>query len=231
MSFVVVTGTGTGVGKTIATAALVCAAASDGLLVSVVKPCQTGVMSAEPSDIATVAALSGCRSVHELVRLDDPLAPDSAARLRGIAVPPMARLAQDVAACGAGSDVTFVEGAGGVAVRLDTEGGTIVTLAGALREAGHAVDVVVVTSLTLGTLNHTELSVAHLRSAGFEPAGLVLGDLPTLPGLAERCNIEDLPRVTGLPVIAAIPSGAGAWAPDAFAAAAPTWVVTTPRLW
>lgn len=224
MRFVVVTGTGTGVGKTVATAALVSAPATGRHTASVVKPYQTGVTTDEPNDAETVAALSGCPAVHELVRLDDPLAPDSAARLRNIDVPTVVELADDVVACAAGYDVTFVEGSGGVAVRLDTRGGTIVTLAEELRAGGHAVDVVVVTSLALGTLNHTELTVAMLRSHAFEPAGLVLGDVRDGPGLAERCNVLDLPRVTGLPLLASIPHGAGGWSAEAFRAAAPSWV-------
>ncbi len=219
-----VTGTGTGVGKTIVTAALATTLTVQGHRVAVVKPCQTGVSGDEPSDARTVAALSGCESVHEIVRLDDPLAPDSAARLRGLSIPTVDQLVSEVAARAEGHDLTLVEGAGGVAVRLDTSGGTILTLAAGLRSAGHDVDVVVVTALSLGTLNYTELTVSALRSAGFEPLGLVLGDVPDEPGLAERCNLDDLPRVTGLAIIASIPHGVGSWSGAAFRAAAPDWV-------
>lgn len=222
--FVVVTGTGTGVGKTVTTAAMVCAAAADGSQVSVVKPYQTGVTGNDPSDVATVTALSGCTDVHELVRLDDALAPESAARLRGVSLPSVEDLVDDVADRGAGRDLTLVEGAGGVAVRLDLAGATIASLATALRAHGHRVDVVVVTTLGLGTLNHTELTVQALRTQELEPFGLALGSVPGELGLAERCNVEDLPRLTGVPVVARIPAGAGAMGADAFRAAAPTWV-------
>jgi dethiobiotin synthetase len=224
MRFVVVTGTGTGVGKTVTTAALVCAAEADGAQVSVVKPYQTGVSGDDPSDAATVMALSGCTDVHELVRLDDALAPESAARLRGVGTPLVEDLVDDVAERGAGRDLTLVEGAGGVAVRLDPAGGTIATLAAALRARGHRVDVVVVTTLGLGTLNHTELTVQALRSQELEPFGMALGCVPEALGLAERCNVEDLPRLTGVPVVARIPAGAGAMNAADFRAAAPTWI-------
>src|SRR5262245_59314435 len=224
MKFVVVTGTGTGVGKTVTTAALVCAAQARGRRVSVVKPYQPGIRSSEPSDVGTIAALSGCLDVHELVRLDDPLAPESAARLRHVAIPSVRDLADDVVWCGDGFDVALVEGAGGVAVRLDLEGGTIVTLAQALAERGHKVDVVVVTSLGLGTLNHTELTLAALRTAGIRAAGLVFGSVPEPLGLAEQCNVDDLPRLTGIPVIGSIPEGVGDWTGTEFRAAAHEWV-------
>lgn len=224
MRFVVVTGTGTGVGKTVATAALTCAAAARNLRVSVVKPYQTGIATDEPNDIATVTRLSGCTNVHELVLMDEPLAPESAARLRGVSIPAVEQITADIVGCAADADVTFVEGSGGVVVRLDLEGGTILNVVTGLRERGQQVDVVVVTSLVLGTLNHTELTVSALRNVGVEPAGLVLGSVPMELGLAERCNADDLPRLTGVPVVAAIPEGAGSWAPEAFRAASPGWV-------
>jgi dethiobiotin synthetase len=75
----------------------------------------------------------------------------------------------------------------------------------------------------LGTLNHTELTVGALRSRGLEPAGLVVGSWPAAPGLAEQCNLADLPRVSGLPLLAVIPEGAGSLSTGAFREAAPGW--------
>jgi dethiobiotin synthetase len=201
--YVVVTGTGTGVGKTVATAALATSYAAHGLDVAVVKPVQTGLLPGEPgSDMDEVTVLSGVRDVHELVRLEDPLAPDSAARLRDAEIPTVAELTDRVAAIDA--DVVVVEGAGGALVRLDREGGTVVDLALGLRQSGAEVDVMVVTAAGLGTLNHTELTVEALRRRGLEPAGLIIGSWPADPGLAERRNREDLPRVTGVPLVTAL---------------------------
>ena len=117
----------------------------------------------------------------------------------------------------------IVEGAGGLLVRLDTEGGTLLDLAAALASYGLSVEVVVVVAAGLGTLNHTELTVAALRARGIEPAGLVVGSWPADPGLAERCNLEDLPRVTGLPLLAVIPEGAGRLDRAEFVRRAPAW--------
>jgi dethiobiotin synthetase len=198
--FVVVTGTGTGVGKTVATAALALSYAEQGLSVAAVKPVQTGLPAGAPgSDMDEVRRLSGVADVHELVRLEDPLAPDTAARLRGASIPPVGELADLVGKVSA--DVVLVEGAGGVLVRLDLADGTIADLARLLRERSAEVEVVVVTSPDLGTLNHTELTVEALRRRGIEPAGLVIGSWPAQPDLAQRCNREDLPRVTGVPVL------------------------------
>jgi dethiobiotin synthetase len=201
--YVVVTGTDTGVGKTVATASLAASYAADGMRVAVVKPVQTGLRHGEPGgDVDEVRALSGVPDVHELVRLAAPLAPETAARLNDVDIPSVADLADRVLQVH--GDVVLVEGAGGVLVRLDREGGTIADLATALRARGAEVEVYVVTSPSLGTLNHTELTVEALRRRGVEPAGLVIGCWPREPDLAERCNRDDLPRVTGVPLTAVL---------------------------
>ncbi|CAB4696199.1 MAG: ATP-dependent dethiobiotin synthetase BioD [Actinobacteria bacterium] len=217
----VVTGTSTGVGKTVATAALAATATGH---VTVVKPAQTGIADGEPGDAEVVHRLSGC-AVQEYTALDDPLAPDTAARLRGVRIPPIAEYADRIRVLADFHDLVVVEGAGGLLVRLDTEGGTLLDLAAELADTlpPGSVDVVVVTAAGLGTLNHTELTVGALRARGLEPAGLVIGSWPDEPGLAETCNRDDLPRVSGLPLLATIPAGAGALERDAFRAAAPGW--------
>jgi dethiobiotin synthetase len=219
---VVVTGTGTGVGKTTATAALAVRAGGDGSVV-VVKPVQTGVgpASAEPGDAEVVHALTGC-AVQEFTSLEDPLAPDTAARLRDVAIPPVREHADRIRVLAEFHDTVIVEGAGGLLVRLDTDGGTLLDLASELSDVV-PVEVVVVVAAGLGTLNHTELTVAALRSRGLEPSGLVIGAWPEVPGLAERCNREDLARVTGVPVVAVIPEGAGSLSGPAFREAASGW--------
>ena len=223
---VVVTGTSTDVGKTIATAALTATAAASGGRVLVVKPAQTGVAEGEPGDAAVVEHLTGCVT-RTLVELPEPLAPDTAARRAGLPLPTVAEHARAVLDLVDGYDVVIVEGAGGLLVRLDHDGGTLLDLAVLLAHE-HPVEVVVVCSAGLGTLNHTELTVNALRARGLEPAGLVIGSWPSppdSPGLAEACNREDLPRVTGVPVIAVLPAGSGALAPVDFVAQAPSWFV------
>lgn len=222
MTVTVVTGTDTGVGKTVAVAALAARAVAAGRRAVVVKPVQTGIGGAEPdvSDAETVDRLTGV-PVEEFTALDDPLAPDTAARRQGVAIPAVASYAERIVPLRDHHDEVIVEGAGGLLVRLDTDGGTLLDLVDALGDA--APDVVVVTRAGLGTLNHTELTVAALRSRGIEPTGLVIGAWPASPGLAEQCNLEDLPRVTGVPVLAVLPEGVGAHSREDFLSAAPGW--------
>ena len=210
----VVTGTGTGVGKTVVTAVL--AVRSPGCLV--VKPVQTGVGPDEPGDADEVRRLAGV-DVAELVRLPDPLAPDTAARLAGLAIPTVAEHAVRIRGLAAEHETVIVEGAGGLLVRLDADGGTLLDLAACLDAT-----VVVVVAAGLGTLNHTELTVEALRQRGIEPVGLVIGSWPDSPDLAERCNLEDLPRVTGVPLLGRIPERVSGLSPAEFRRAAPGWL-------
>ena len=226
---VVVTGTDTGVGKTVATAALAARAVASGQRVLVVKPVQTGVGGEDPDvpDVEIVRRLAGC-DVVQFRSLDEPLAPDTAARRQGVPLPPVREHVARIRAVLPAHDLVVVEGAGGLLVRLDAEGGTLLDLArdltfALMRADGSPVDVVVVCRAGLGTLNHTELTTTALRAVQVEPAGLVIGAWPHAPGLAETCNRTDLPRVTGVPVLAAIPEGAGALSPGEFRTAAPTW--------
>jgi dethiobiotin synthetase len=215
---VVVTGTGTGVGKTIATAALAVRATGLGSVL-VVKPVQTGMGHdhGETADVEKIHSLTGCATL-ELTTLDDPLAPDTAARMRGVQIPPVTEYAQRIRALAEQYDCVLVEGAGGLLVRLDTDGGTLLDLAADL-----GADVFVVVSAGLGTLNHTELTVWALRAGGIEPAGLIIGAWPDEPALAETRNRQELPRVSGLPVLATIPAGAGDLDSERFRRLAPTW--------
>lgn len=217
---VIVTGTDTEVGKTIATAALAVRLGQP----LVVKPVQTGIAadgSGDTPDVETVARLSGAPS-RQFLSLEDPLAPDTAARLRSVTIPPVREHASAIRHLLAEHPTVVVEGAGGLLVRLDTDGGTLLDLATDLAKR-EPVAVYVVTRAGLGTLNHTELTVQALRHAGLEPAGLVIGSWPAQPDQAAELNRSELPRVTGVPVVAVIPENAGSLDPETFRAQAPTW--------
>jgi dethiobiotin synthetase len=185
VSVLVVTGTGTDVGKTVTTAAL--AACARGR-VAVVKPAQTGVADGAPGDLAEVTRLSGVTDVHEYVRYPDPLSPHHAARLSGRPPLALADAVQRIVDLDALHDLVLVEGAGGLLVPFgDDDRWTLVDLATSL----HA-PAVVVTDPGLGTLNTTALTVERMAEDGVQLAGLVLGRWPAEPDLAMRCNLADL---------------------------------------
>ncbi|KJS63785.1 dethiobiotin synthase [Streptomyces rubellomurinus] len=205
-----VTGTNTDVGKTIATAAVASAALRAGQRVAVLKPGQTGVTGDEPGDAAEVQRLAGDVTILELARYPDPLAPDTAARRSGLPYLSPADVATAVASLAASHDLVLVEGAGGLLVRYDDEGRTLADQARAVIASGLPASVLLVASATLGTLNIVALTAEALSSRQLPLAGVLVGSWPSDPGLAERCNLADLPRSAGAPLLGALPERAGA---------------------
>src|SRR3954468_11730849 len=187
----VLTGTGTGVGKTVVTAAVAALALEGRRSVAVLKPAQTGVGPDEPGDLAEVERLAGSDvTTWELGRFPDPLAPGTAARRPGLPpVPPSAAAAAAVE-LSRGHDQVIVEGAGGLLVRYDDNGGTLADVAWSI-----GAPVLIVADAGLGTLNATALTAEALRQRGIRCAGIVVGSWPAEPDLAARCNLDDLPLV------------------------------------
>jgi dethiobiotin synthetase len=207
MSILLVTGTGTGVGKTVTTAALAALAAARGASVAVVKPAQTGVAEGEPGDLAAIARLAGVTDMHEFARYPDPLSPAAAARISGLPQLSLLEAAADIRKLADTRRLVLVEGAGGLLVRFDEDGATLADLARELNAP-----VLVVADPALGTLNHTALTLESMALRGVEPAGVVLGSWPVgpdEPDLAMRCNIRDLETLAARPLAGALPAGAG----------------------
>jgi dethiobiotin synthetase len=216
MTVLIVTGTSTGVGKTMVTAAVAALAHRRGDRVAVVKPGQTGLAEGEPgSDLDEVRRLAGVTDLHELARFGDPLSPEAAARAAGRPPVDLAAAAGYVRGLARTRDLVLVEGAGGLLVRYDGAGTTLADLA---RLAG--APVLVVTEAGLGTLNHTALTLEALAARGLTLAGVVIGSWPAGPGLAERSNLADLETIIGGPLAGALPAGCARQTPDGFAAAA-----------
>ncbi len=209
MSVVVVSGTNTGVGKTVATAALACHARLAGIDVAVCKPVQTGTDDGD-DDLADVSRLSRVSELHSLARFPEPLAPLAAAQRVGSALPTRAALVDMVTAVDRPGRLTLVEGAGGLLVQIGAEGVTLRDIAGGL-----GAPVLIVVAPGLGTLNHTALTLEALAVRQIRCAGLVIGAWPTEPGVAESDNREALARLA--PLRAVLPTGAGSLSAQEFA--------------
>ena len=215
MSVLVVTGTGTEVGKTVVTAAVAALARDRGSRVAVVKPGQTGVLPGEPGDLDDVRRLSLVDDLHEHARFPDPLAPAAAARVRGLPSLDVRASIEGVRAIADDRDLVVVEGAGGLLVRYDDDGATIADWARALDA-----EVLVVVPAGLGTLNHTALTLEALAHRGLRLSGVVVGAWPAEPDLASRCNVRDLEMLAARPLAGALEDGAGALEPAEFLLAA-----------
>ena len=208
-----VTGTGTDVGKTVATAALAVRLEDAGHRVTVVKPVQTG----EPpghGDLRTVTTLTGITDTHCFVTCPEPLAPVAAARRAGVILPGLDETARTLRALDGPGRIVLVEGAGGLLVSLG--GYTLADLAVRL-----GAPVVVVTTTFLGSLNHCALTLEALERRGVDCLGVIGGSVPADPDAATATTLDALTTAQWL---GGIPAGVSTLDVETFRAGAVGWV-------
>lgn len=215
---VLVTGTDTGVGKTVTTAALASALQAEGRSVAVYKPCQSGAAVGD-SDCTEIARLAGPLTAEAGVVLQEPLAPVHAAALDRVALPPLAAHATRVRELASTHDHVLVEGSGGLLVELDHDGGTLADLG---RHLGPDAGFVVVARPALGTLNHTALTLEALERRDLAVQGVVLGSWPDDPGVLEHGNRATLGA--SRPLLGVIPERAADLPPVTFREASAHWL-------
>ncbi len=208
-----ITGTGTGVGKTILSAALLAAMAAAGEQVRAHKPVVTGLDEPPgewPADHELLASVAGT-SPEEVapLRYGPAVSPHLAAALAGETIDPAnliahARAGGRVAETNDG--ILIVEGVGGLLVPL-TEDFTVRDLAAAL-----GLPVVIAAGPGLGTINHTLLTIEAARSAGLDVRAVVLTPWPDTPGELERSNRDTIARLGGIEVaiLGQVPNPTGA---------------------
>lgn len=190
MRDLLVTGTDTGVGKTMIAAALVTALRARGVRALGFKPAETGIVAGHETDSDVLARASGEQNLlaRPLLQLSEPLAPAVAAERAGVTLDPddiEGRIRQ----LRHGGYTLVVEGAGGVMVPIGW-GYTVLDLAQACD-----LDAVVVARAGLGTLNHVALTVMVLRSREIPIRGIVLNGRSAAPDLAESTNPAILSRM------------------------------------
>lgn len=214
---ILITGTDTGVGKTITTAALAAVLQAAGRSVAVYKPCQSGAAGGD-ADAAEIVRLAGAVTAETGVVLQEPLAPAAAAALEGKPLPGLAVHAGRVRELAASHQHVLVEGAGGLLVDLDSHGGTLADLGSHLAAA-----FLLVARPCLGTLNHTALTLEALAVRNLQVLGVVLGSWPRVPGLVHHSNQEVLGSLQ-VPFVGALPERAAELAPADFRAGATAWL-------
>ena len=195
MRGVFVTGTGTGVGKSIVAAAVCAALAARGEAVAAFKPVVTGLDAAGdwPPDHELLAAAAGVAADRVApYRFGPPLSPHYAAELAGEMIEPP--LLVETARTAAVGRTLVCEGVGGLLVPLTT-GYLVRDLAVDL-----ALSLVVAAHTGLGTINHTLLTIESARAAGLRVAGVVMTPWPAAPEPIERSNRETVARLGGVPV-------------------------------
>lgn len=175
----VVTGTDTGIGKTVFAAALTRA-----LGASYWKPIQSGLL--DGADGETVAKLGVEAVLPEAYRLTEPLSPHRAAELDGVTIDPATLVPPS-------ADRLVIEGAGGVLVPVTRE------LLYADLFARWGLPVVLVARTGLGTINHSLLSVEALRARGAAVHGIAFVGDANEDNEATICAIAGVKRLGRLP--------------------------------
>ncbi|MBV9841742.1 MAG: ATP-dependent dethiobiotin synthetase BioD [Sphingomonadaceae bacterium] len=177
----IITGTDTGIGKTMFAAGLAAA-----LSATYWKPIQSGLE--EESDSAAAMRLGVRTVLPEAYRLTAPLSPHRAAELDGVTIDPARLLLPD-------ADPLVIEGAGGVLVPVTRE------LLFADLFARWALPVVLVARTALGTINHSLLSIEALRSRGLDVLGIAFVGDANADSEATICAIGGVRRLGRLPML------------------------------
>lgn len=204
---VFVTGTDTGVGKTLVACALVRGLRARGLDVGVIKPIETGVGTGGPSDALALLEAAGSGDPLDDVcpqRFALPAAPSVAAEAEGrtVDVPAIRAAFRRVRAR---HDCVVAEGAGGLLVPA---AGTL-SMADLAREL--ELPLLLVARAALGTINHTLLSLEAAAARGLDVLGVVISHSSGRISAADEANLDALRQALGAGLLAELrPVAAGA---------------------
>jgi dethiobiotin synthetase len=195
-----ITGTDTGVGKTVVAAGLVASLRNSGVDIGVMKPIETG-FSLRFSDAFFLKRMAGISDPLENIcpyRFKFPLSPYTAAQLEKASIR-LDKIRQAYRRLLMKHQAVFVEGAGGLLVPL-TRKMTMADLALRLD-----LPLLIVARTSLGTLNHTLLTVEVARRRGVKVAGVIFNHLVQRRGLAERTNPSVIKDFLSVPILGEIP--------------------------
>jgi dethiobiotin synthetase len=200
-----ITGTDTGVGKTLVTAGLAVLLRDLGYRVGVMKPAETGCVERDgqwvAQDAERLREASACAEPIEKIcpyRLPEPLAPSIAAERAGVRIDidHLLALYHEISSK---YDVTLVEGAGGLMVPL-LPSYTYADFAAVLK-----LPILVVAANKLGAINHLLLTLEHASCKGLSVLGYLLNCISNETSLATETNREVLANLTGIPCLGELP--------------------------
>lgn len=195
-----VTGTGTGVGKSVVAAAIVAALTADGKKVAAFKPAVSGLDEPTPGwpmDHELLAQATGWQSPDAVTphTFGPAVSPHLAAQEAGVAIE-LEHLLDAFTHAANQADVIVAEGVGGLMVPLaDDPPLDVLDFAKAI-----ALPVVVATHPGLGTISDTRLTVDRLQAEGLGVAAVVISGWPKTPNAMERSNLDTLARLAGVEV-------------------------------
>ncbi len=204
-SGIFITGTDTGVGKTLVAYGLAALLRNLGYKVGVMKPAETGCAEKDgvlfPQDAYYLKEASGCEEPLETIcpyRLKEPLAPSVAAERSGVKID-IDLIETIYTELSSKHDITIVEGAGGLLVPLLPHY-TYADFARLLK-----LPILVVAANRLGVINHLLLTLEHASCRGLQVLGYIFNRLDAQLSLAADTNREALLSLTAVPCLGEIP--------------------------
>lgn len=211
MKSLFITGTDTGIGKTVISMGL-CAFLSlhRGMSVGVMKPFESGLAQGDREggsrDAVLLREASGSTDAPEEINpytFEAPLAPEVAAGMehRVIDIDSVDRTYRDLLGR---HDVLVIEGAGGVMVPIKKDFFYVDLI------KQWNVPTVIVSRLGLGTINHTLLTSRYLESQGISIVGVILNDVSNEADIASQTNPGVLKQYLGIPLLGVFPHVASA---------------------
>lgn len=203
MSGLLITATDTEVGKTVVAGALAGVLRKRGYNVGVYKPLQSGHLATNPEgDAARLKEASGVETHFERIcpySIEEPLAPRLAMKRAGRTVT-LADITDHYNELVEEFDGLLVEGAGGLAVPY-TEDGLVVDFAKQLQ-----LPLIIVARPTLGTVNHTVLTISYAKAHGIPVAGVILSGCKECEKERVQENKEMIEQLSGVPVLGLFPA-------------------------
>lgn len=200
-----ITGTDTGVGKTLLSGALASALRGRGMNVGVMKPVESGCKrstgSLIPADALFLKELSGSNDDIDLInpyRLEHPLAPATAAEMEGVKIE-LKKIEEAYDRMEKNHDLMLVEGAGGLLVPLG-DALLVTDLIKFLR-----LPALVIARSSLGTINHTLLTLKTAETSGIEVSGVIINHVTPHIGLAEETCLSSIQKFTSIPILGVFP--------------------------
>jgi dethiobiotin synthetase len=199
------TGTDTGVGKTVIAGALAKALTAAGRRVGVMKPFESGCRRENgqliPADALFLKKMAGAADDLSLIcpyALARPLAPGVAAPAENIVID-IETVTTAFARIAARYDLVLVEGAGGLMVPVSEQ----LLTADLIRLLG--LPVIIIARTTLGTINHTLLTVKQAQSEGLEVRGIILNKVSAAADEAEETNPAVIQKFSRVPLLGVVP--------------------------
>jgi dethiobiotin synthetase len=220
MKGIFITGTDTGVGKTVVASALARLLHVNGVNVGVMKPVTSGckeenghLVSEDAVLLAWSAGVAGADPDMAPYKFRLPIAPSEAAKRDGVRID-FRLIADSFARLSSRHDLVIVEGAGGLMVPLSGE----LLLADLVMHL--SLPIIVIARPDLGTINHTLLTCFAARQLGIAVKGVIINDYPEKPGIAEESAPNLIASLAGVPLLGILPHMEGNGLRDIVAALA-----------